>query len=134
LSVRTRDESSGDLRYDLAAWKHYEFAGDINSPVLKEVANYCAAVVNDPQMQDNTGVKSQEAAHLLYLAAAEALLAPEVSAILNSLGIEAPTTSDNLQAGYFEFVVLDSDKTLKCNSCEIVRANRVTTRLLGKSV
>lgn len=133
LSIRVRDETDGDLRYDLAAWKHYEFAGNLDTPVLNEVANYSAAAVNDLQA-DETGANSQEVAHLIYLAAAEALLAPEVAAFLNSLGIGAPTTSDTLQGAYFEFVVLDSDKAVRCNYCEIVRANRVTKRLLGKSI
>jgi hypothetical protein len=134
FSIRVRDETDGNLRYDLAAWKHYEFACNINTPVLKEIADYCAAAVTGPQAADNSGDKSQEVAHLIYLAAAEALLAPEVSAFLRPLGINVPVATDTLDLAYLEFVVFDPDKTLKCNYCEIIRANRVTKRLLGRTI
>ena len=134
LSFRVREESQGDLRYDVAGWRHYEFVGDIDAPALKQVAEYVAAEVNGPTDDDADGTRSQETAHLIYLAAAEALLAEDVATFLKSLGINAPATSDTLRLSYFEFIVFDDDKALKANYCELLRANQITQRLLGWTV
>ncbi len=130
LSFRAKDESQGDLRYDVGGWRHHEFLGDINEPLLKKVAEYSREIVSYPDSDDDEGTSSQEAAHLLYLATATALLESDVAMYLNSLGINAPNASNTLSSSYFEFIVFDEDKCLKANYCEIVRANRVTKRLL----
>lgn len=134
LSFRVREESQRDLRYDVGGWRNYEFVGNIDSPALKQVADYVAVEVNNSAVGDPDGTRSQETAHLIYLAAAEALLAEDVATLLKSLGINVPATSDTLRLSYFEFIVFDDDKTLKANYCELLRANRVTQRLLGRTV
>jgi isopentenyldiphosphate isomerase len=65
------------------------------------------------------------------MAGAEALLHPNVARLLNEFGIDAPELTDTFVSSPFEYIVTDSDETVKSNYCDIVLANRVIQRLLG---
>jgi hypothetical protein len=68
--------------------------------------------------------------HMLYLVAAEALLDEKITKVLIEYGIEVPVFGDELGSAPFEFFVYDPDGALRANYCDIVRAHRVTARIL----
>jgi hypothetical protein len=130
LSLRVFDDCAGDrasYRYNAADWKHFDFPRAWETRTFAEAGK----LINDFYLAD--GSYSRERAHLIFLAGAEALLDPRVANQLKLLGIDAPTVSDDFLPHFFEYMVVDSDATIAANYCEIVAANRVTARLLGKT-
>ena len=125
LAVRTHSVPDED-RYSIADWPDYDFANQDSSSRLREATNFAFDCYrNKPDSMELT-----EAAHLIFLAAAEALLDASVSAKLRELGIDAPNLGDGISGSYFEYLVLDADETCGANYCEIIRANRSTARLM----
>ncbi|WP_417389586.1 hypothetical protein [Gimesia sp.] len=115
-----------DIRYSPADWKYCEF---IDNGTLDQVREYTASIY--PQSGGTTG---QEALHVILLAAADALLDDEIGRLLHEYGFDDTIRRDKVPWGGFEYVVLDVDKAFKANYCEIVLANRVANRLLGRVV
>jgi hypothetical protein len=112
-------------------WRHSHFIEDINTKELIPARDYTHGACSTAKAE---GLGSQEVAHLIFLAAADALLDKSVSTFLQSVGINATERSDTLPRGYFQYIVIDEDGVIKANYCDIVLANRVTRRLLGRVV
>jgi len=114
-------------RYSIADWPDFDFAIERTSPTLKKAAAFAADTYrNKPEKMELS-----EAAHFLFLSAAEALLDTSVAETLQSLGITAPKLGDGIGGSPFEYLVLDADATYKANYCEIIRSNRTTQRLMA---
>lgn len=131
IAFRIRSESDYPTSIVSAGWKHSEFIGEYNCESLLPPRNFAhqayGSVADSPK-------QCQEVAHLIYLAAADALLDPGVAIHLQSLGIDAPVIGDTLPWNYFKYIVIDEDRVIQANYCDIVRANRVTRKLLGRVV
>jgi hypothetical protein len=131
LSIRG-SQASGDGAhwYSQADWEHFEF---ITSQSCRSEAFRRAAETVTELYESWDEAKLFEAAHIIFLAAAEALLDKGVGSLLQELGVDAQIVGDELTglSGGIEYMVFDSDSTINANYCEIVLANRVTSRLLG---
>jgi hypothetical protein len=133
LSFRVVEDERNEVphrwyRYSPADWKHYDFVGDETTfDAAREHTHRIYMAAGDPRRQ-------QEVMHLISLAAADALLDPGVAHRLQSFGIAAPVVVDELPRGRFEYMVIDEDRVIKANYCEIVMANRIAKRLLGRPV
>ncbi|HVW38336.1 MAG TPA: hypothetical protein VHB99_13565 [Pirellulales bacterium] len=125
LAVRVHAVPS-ESRYVIADWPNFDFANQDTSPVLKKAADLAA----DCYRHKPESMELIEAAHFIFLAAAEALLDPSVAETLQTFGIDAPKLGDGICGSHFEYLVLDADETCHSNYCEIVRANRTTDRLM----
>ena len=126
LAVRVHSVPFED-RYAIAEWPDFDFANQDTSPLLKNAADFAADTYrNKPEEMELV-----EAAHFLFLSAAEALLDPSVADTLQSLGINAPKLGDGIGGSSFEYLVLDADETCCANYCEILRSNRTTHRLMA---
>jgi len=110
-------------------WQHFEF---VSSQSCRSEALRHAAQVVTQLYESWDGQKLSEAAHIIFLAAAEALLDERVASLLQEFGVAAQIVNDELRGlrKGVEYMVFDSDKTISANYCEIVLANRVTSRLL----
>jgi hypothetical protein len=129
LSFRicTDEQEGARFRYSPADWKHYHFLGAESS---FDPAREFTRRVHEAA---GGGHAQHEVMHLIYLAAAEALLDARIAHRLRSFGIDAPVLGDRLPGGPFEYMVLDEDRVFKANYCEILVANRLAARL-GKTV
>ena len=116
------ETSEGDSRYSPADWELYEFIGD---GYFEKTRECTAGLYQSPP----DGITPAHCAHLIYTAGAEALLDPAVAQELQASGIDAPLITDDT-AGSFEFIVLDEDKVITANYCEVTIASRLTRRLL----
>jgi hypothetical protein len=128
LSFRIFEDERNEprYRYSPADWKHYEFLG--GESTFDEAREYTHRVY------EAAGDHRKEVMHLVSLAAADALLDRGVAKRLQSFGISAPEVLDELPRGWFEYMVIDEDRVIKANYCEILIANRVARRLLGRAV
>ncbi|MCE9545891.1 MAG: hypothetical protein K8T25_10290 [Planctomycetia bacterium] len=125
--LNTDHEANSEYRYSIADWKHYALlANEKAFNQAREYASRVYAAASSPG-------RARENAHLIYHAAAEALLNPRVARRLVALDIYAPTYGKpDFPAGTFEYVVVDEDKAFRANYCDIVLAQRLTQRLLEK--
>lgn len=130
IAFRVKSESGHDSSLNSSGWNHSHFIEDISCKHLKPARDYTHTAYGSA----SGGLSSQEIAHLIFLAAADALLDESIASLLQSFGVNAPVIEDSLAGGYFKFVVLDDDGTIKANYCDIIRSNRVTRRLLGKAM
>ena len=132
LSIRVSQDSR-DWKYNPADWRHFEF---VSSDSCQSEAFRRAAGTVTELYESWDERKLYEAAHIVFLAAAEALLDERVAALLQALGVGAQTVGDQLRGlhGGIEYMVFDSDKAISANYCEIVLANRATTRILRGEV
>jgi hypothetical protein len=113
--------ASPQHRYRSVEWRHHDFTRDCESATLRDAARYVQEIYLGSSY-------NREIAHLIFLAAGEALLDPAVAVYLQGIGIDAPVWTDEFASG-FEYIVVDEDQTVKANYCEIVLVNRVTARL-----
>jgi hypothetical protein len=128
LSMRLVDEMYGEGRRDIAAWKYFDFVSNDNCPGLQPAAEFIKAAY-----ESEGEAYYREMAHLIFLAAADALLDATVTARLTDLGLNAPVVgSDFGHHHLFEYMVFDPDATIEANYCEIVLANRVTARFIKR--
>jgi hypothetical protein len=129
LSMRTTSELSMIDRYNPAEWKHFEFVRSdrCNSPEFRNAAQ----VVSNYYEDESGEVCGKEFAHLMFTAAAHALLDPAVAELLRKFGVRAPTVIDEPVGSAFEYMVFDPDGTLKSNYCDIELATRYTARILA---
>jgi hypothetical protein len=135
LSFRTSEDDKSEIRYSPPDWKGYQFIGGVNSeksiaPALDYVDQMSKGVSDDPD-------RAQEMNHLIYLAAADALLDPSVAKLLQSCNAKASVIENQLpyrEFAWFEYVVVDVDQVFKMNYCQLICANRVARRLVGKVI
>jgi hypothetical protein len=115
------------IKYSIGDWKLYPLNGLANPsaiPASAAAADYIAAAYEAANEQ------RREVAHLVFLAAAEALLDPTVTQKLLDFKIDAPYVEDDfLPHRFFEYIVADEDESVAINYCELVVANRITNRL-----
>ena len=131
VAFRLESESGHDASMNSGGWKHSHFIEDISDTELISAREY----IHSAYMRAaSDGKGGQEAAHLIFLAAADALLDHSVALLLQECGINAPVIGDVLPWNYFKYIVIDEDGVIKANYCDIVCANRVTRRLLGRVV
>jgi hypothetical protein len=77
--------------------------------------------------------RCQELNHMAYLAAAEALLDPQVTKRLTACELPASPIRDQIpyrEFAWFDRVVVDEDRVFRFNYCDVVCAERVKRRLL----
>lgn len=127
LTLSLRLSSDFESRYDIGDWKHHDFLSAWETKCFDEAGKWLERFY-----QAGGSDEYQVRAHLIFLAGAEALLDPNVAKQLQALGVNAPIKSDRIQSHSFEYIVLDSDATVKANYCELVIANRVTHRMLNE--
>lgn len=114
-------------------WTGYELIGEHNAdkfldPVSEYIMHAYDSVCTNP-------TKCQEVAHVIYMAAADALMCPKVGKLLEPIGAHTIRKQIPYQAfAWFEYCVFDEDRVFKSNYCEIVCAQRAARKLLGKSV
>ena len=127
LSFRTNQDEPDQIRYRYspADWKHYEFVSEPFSATRELVSKMYESPPN--------GLEAAQVAHLIYVAAAEALMAPTVSSALRDCGLNAPDVMDKPNEANFEYVVIDEDRIVPANYCDVVLASRVTKRLMSKT-
>jgi hypothetical protein len=128
LAFRLESESGHDASMNSADWKHSHFIEELNTKALIPAKEYTHHAY---QTLGGDGKSSQEVAHLIFLAAANALLDDRVARLLQSFGVDAPVIGEKLPWNFFKYLVIDGDGVIKANYCDIVCANRVTRRLLG---
>ena len=131
IAFRLESESGFNASLKSGDWKHSHFIEDCTSKELVPARDYVHAQF---QSAGDDGKRAQEMAHLIFLAAADALLDESVALLLQSAQINAPVIGDTLPCNYFKYIVIDEDGVIKANYCDIVCANRVTKRLLGKVI
>jgi hypothetical protein len=130
LSLRlTADYPMGGYRYESGDWVHSCFTEGCEAPSIETA---CSIVARFYERAAALSIKKTEMGHLTFLAGAEALLDLTVAKSLNGLGIRAPELKDTFVTSAFDYIVMDEDETVKSNYCDMVIANRVADRLLGK--
>jgi hypothetical protein len=131
VAFRLESETGTDPPLGPADWQHSHFIEDLDCPALHPARDYTQQLYTE--IGGGGGTSAQEIAHLIYLAAADAILDESVATLLESAGVQAPFVGSSLPWGHsFTYMVLDEDKVIKANYCEIVVANRVAQRLLGR--
>jgi hypothetical protein len=131
IAFRLESESGTNASSNSADWKHAQLIGDWNAKELVAAKEYTHQAY---QARGSDGKRCQEAAHLIFLAAAHALLDERVAFQLQSFGVDAPVVGEKLPWNYFKYMVADDDGVIKANYCDIVCANRVTRRVLGRII
>jgi hypothetical protein len=130
LALRDDDEKRDErIRNSVGDWKLYPLRGIDDPPTTPQ-----RVAVEEFFEREYSGIKNpevaREIAHLMFLAAAEALLDYSVTRMLRRYQIDAPYVDDTfLPHRCFEYIVTDSDTSIAANYCEIVIANRITQRL-----
>jgi hypothetical protein len=129
LALRIRDDPRDDYkRYSSVEWRNFTFVSKEHCKALVPVGEYIRTAY------DAKGEGGQrDMAHLIFLAGAEAMLDRKVATYLQSLKLDAPVVRDRLDRSYFEYIVVDPDGTIPGNYCNVVKAMRVTKRLLKTS-
>jgi hypothetical protein len=131
LSLRDVSPGAKARYYNPAEWGYFEFVSSMRSkaPAVIQAAQVITVLYNNAEKQD--GIELVEAAHLIFLCGARALMHESVARKLQSFGIKAPVHSEKFrESRAFEYMVFNSDETIALNYCELVLANRVTKRLL----
>ena len=126
ISLRLREER--ELGGDIGSWANQGFLSSKDGPCDEELT---AIVSSIEQFSGNAKGSPEDIRHLLFVAAAEALLAPEVANTLQTYGVNAPKFGASLGGYPFYFYVMDPDEALRVNYCDVIRANRATARVLG---
>jgi hypothetical protein len=127
VGFRSDDEKWDEaIRYSIGDWKHYPVNGLTGHHVEGAPAS-AERYIGDTY---DAAAEPREIAHLIFLAAAEALLDFTVTGKLRSMSIDAPFIVDDFPPHRcFEYVIMDDDASIRANYCEIVIANRITQRL-----
>lgn len=126
ISMRLSEERQ--LGGDIGAWANQGYLSSLNGPCDEELGPMVELI--ERFMASGEG-SEEDLRHLLFVAAAEALLDAEVAAVLRTFGISAPSFGSSLGGAPFYYYVMDPDEALRMNYCDLVRANRVTARVLA---
>ena len=133
VSLRTDDEKWEDTH--IGDWKHAQFLSSLDDDPETEMA--CLADIMNTlyaEVPEDDVYAQLDRRHMLYLVAAEAVLDEKVAEVLNDYGIEALVFGDAVGSTPFLFFVYDADGSLSTNYCDIVRAHRITARVLRDEV
>lgn len=123
FGVRVQEDTQD---FEMADWEHFDAMYDIGkceSDALGDAAVYARdAWENPPEGTDGGQIKQ-----LVFLAAADCLLSPEVeAAFFAALRIDDPERFED----WFEYVVMDADGSIRCNYCDVVRVQRIADTTL----
>ena len=133
IALSLRENDSVYRSQNSADWAHFEFVSsqEHDFPPLHDALAYIVQAYG-PYAEAATN-RATELQHLILLAAADALTAPSVAKLLRSFDIEAAVWDHRTfpDPGYFDYVVSDANGDVRLNYCELVRANRISRRLLG---
>lgn len=126
-----------DLQYSPADWEHYTFFeyDTSKSQKFREVSEYIFQLYEELYAKnddDEYHSIQQDINHLIFLAIAEAVLQPSVTNKLSEYLTLAPTLIDEPDGYSFEYMVTDMDKSFNFNYCELIIADRMTKKLVGK--
>lgn len=124
------------LRYSPADWKYYNFLDyrKSSSAKFKNAAATVFGVFKEPyESVEEYDEIQMDINHLIFIAAAEALLKPSIAQKLKECGIgTAPILSSSPDGYSFEYLVTDEDRTFNFNYCEHIIANRMTNEIANK--
>lgn len=99
---------------------------------LSYIVSWCGTWCN--RYEDSNSVAPM-CSHLLYVAAAEALLDKRVCGELHRLRVDAiPSTEPEFSNTLFSYVVRDRDERFSVNYCDLVLAMRYTIRIFRGDV
>ncbi|MAG94332.1 MAG: hypothetical protein CMJ48_11350 [Planctomycetaceae bacterium] len=110
-------------------WSGYELIGVHNAeeqltPAIDYVFNL-----------HQTYPDSRELYHLIWMAAADALLDPKIAEVLRSAGLAVDAAADEMpDSSKITHVVTDMDRVFEGNYCEMIVAQRVMSRLLKDGI
>lgn len=131
LALRQVSEFEHNRRYNSADWEHFDLVSNTTFPGLQPAAVF----IYDAYVSEGEDSPARhEMAHLVFLAGAEALLDARVANRLCEIGVNAPVYGNEFIRRPFEYMVFDPDETVQVNYCELVLANRVTTKWLAKGL
>lgn len=123
FGVRLQEDSRD---FELADWSRFDEMYDIckcESELLGDAAVYARETWENPPPGTDGGQIKQ----LMFLAAADCLLSPEVETAFHA----ALRIDDAEQfEGWFEYIVVDADKSIDCNYCDVVRVQRIADETL----
>ncbi len=135
IDVCLRDESDRIPDYprssDSPGWKYPGILDEIGDSAETLKARELIQEV----YEQSQGHNATRTAHLLFIAAAQALLEPEIVTLLKAAGIDAWVLPDyfdilpsrtRLEIGHFDFIVEDPDGTVRGNYCDLVLLDRAT--------
>lgn len=130
VSLRTEQEKWKDTH--IGDWRHAQFLSSLDDDPETEMARL-ADIVNRlyAEVPDDDDYGQLDRRHMLCLVAAEAVLDEKVAEVLVNYGIDAPVFGDAVGSTPFSFFVYDADGMLAANYCDIVRAHRITARILS---
>jgi hypothetical protein len=133
IALSLRENDAVNRHQNSADWPHFEFISSQQHdfPALRAALTYIEGTYGSHAASGTD--HSTELRHLILLAAADALTDPSVAELLKSFDIDAAVWDDRMfpNPGYFDYVVLDANGDIRLNYCELVRANRITRRLIG---
>lgn len=124
ISFRCWDDDSGIVESP-ADWKYSAYIEDHQFAETKEL-------IRTSWETPLSGCTHAEIAHLIFMAAAEALLDSAIGEKLREIGIDVTVETGQVPEGRLFFVVIDDDRQISANYCELVIANKLTDRLLAK--
>lgn len=133
ISFRSHDQAYTEEEFDIAAWTYFELVRtlDCKSPKFKKASKH----VCNAYQKGKFRLEGQASAHLIFLAAATALLSTPVIAKLREIGFVETTElpkEPNFESDWgLLLIVKDWDATFSFNYCELVQANHIAALLLG---
>ena len=127
VSFRRREER--ETGGDIGSWANQGYLSSKDGPCDEELA---PIVSTSKQFMTSADGAAKDLRHVLFLAAAEALLDPQVATLLQGHEVDAPDFGDSLGGYPFTFYVMDPDEALRVNYCDVIRANRVTARVISR--
>jgi hypothetical protein len=131
--VRTCWDNNHETRHNPADWKGFEFVSSdsCKSKLFRRASDLVSKLY---EKADTLPYSNTYTAHIIFLAAAEALLSNSIPKMLQSLGIETSLPKDSIYGNGVEYIVFDSDETIAANYCEIILANRITRIVLDRRI
>src|SRR5262249_34507909 len=128
-ALRQVTEFEHERRYNSADWEYFDLVSSTSFPGLQLAAEF----INKAYVSEGEDSPARhEMAHLVFLPGAEALLDARIAERLCEMGVNAPVYGDGFLRRGFEYMVFDPDETVRVNYCELVLANRVTSKWLAK--
>jgi hypothetical protein len=133
IALSLRENDAVYRNQNSADWQHFEFicSQQHDFPRLRDAVSYIEEKYKPYRASESN--QGTELHHVILLAAADALTDPSVATLLRSFEIEAAIWDDRMfpDPGFFDYIVLNAHGDIRLNYCELVRANRITSRLFG---
>ncbi len=133
ISFRAEHQSLTKRAFDIAVWKYFELVRTLEckSQKFRKASKH----VCNAYQKGKFRLEGQASAHLIFLAAATALLSTPVTEKLREIGFDETTElpkEPNFESDWGLFLIVkDWDATFSFNYCELVKANHIAALLLG---